>query len=105
MKEEDIFNLLMIRGRNIIYYMRIDSRPRSQYIHIVRNWRVDLIKFSRSSASSDRVNLVRDLVKLIPSKVNSGDCYNVMESIRCKYYSEIEFPERVSINQNQEFDE
>ena len=34
-------NCILARARNIIYYRRIDNRPRCQYIHTVRGLRQD----------------------------------------------------------------
>lgn len=97
------FNRFLIKGRNIIYYMRIDSRPRSQYLRVVRDWRDLALELYRSGEGD--ANILKEILDIIPSKVSPNECRDIMEVIREKIYYSIQFPDQTSINPYQCFDE
>lgn len=114
MNEQEIefrIRCLLARGRNIIYYRRIDNRPRSQYIHAVRDYRKDVRNLSLSLPDEEKYREIKEtfkkIVLAIPPKVKSDDCEEMIMAI-----AEILMtPEEIMklpiliISENQVFDE
>lgn len=71
------------KGRNIVYYRKIDDRPRAQYIHVLRKYRQDLRELSLQLKDNPEytwaTELFGKLVKAIPPKVKSDECTEVIE--------------------------
>ena len=114
MNEQEInfkIRCILARGRNIVYYRRIDNRPRCQYIHVVRSFRQDVRELSLSlpddSKYSDLKEMFKRIVLTIPPKAKSEDC----EEIIMKVAEIIMTPEELNsipilpISENQVFDE
>lgn len=53
-------NCILARARNIIYYRRIDNRPRCQYIHTVRGLRQDTRTLSLSLPNTENIKILRN---------------------------------------------
>lgn len=103
---EDMYKLLIRKGYTILYYMRIDPRPRAQYIHVVRDYRKRLLNILPSlPKESQEEILVRDLVSIIPPKVMSQDCYSVMEKVGERLGILGELPEKVELIEDHKYDE
>lgn len=102
---------LLARGRNIVYYRRIDDRPRGQYIHAVRDYRKDVRNLSLSLPDNEKYKEIKETLKkivlAIPPKVKSVDCEEYIMAIA----EIIMTPEEIRqlpiliISENQEFDE
>lgn len=114
MNEQEIefkIKCLIARGRNIVYYRRIDNRPRCQYIHVVRSYRKDVRELSLSLPDEGEYRIYKRLFKMIvlaiPPKAKSVDCEEYIMAI-----AEILLtPEEIMklpiliISENQVFDE
>ena len=114
MNEQEIkfrINCLLCRGRNIIYYRRIDNRPRSQYIHVVRDYRKDVRELSLSLPDEEQYKEIKELFKkivlAIPPKVKSDDCEEMIMEIAKILLSPEEIRQLpiLIISENQRFDE
>lgn len=102
---------ILARIRNIIYYRRIDNRPRCQYIHVVRGLRQDTRTLSLSLPDIDKYSEIKELfgkiVRTIPPKVKSEECEEVIMKIAEITMSkeEIEKLPVLPISEEQVFDE
>ena len=68
MNEQEIefkIKCLIARGRNIVYYRRIDNRPRCQYIHVVRSYRKDVRELSLSLPDEGEYRIYKRLFKIV----------------------------------------
>ena len=78
-------NCILARARNIIYYRRIDNRPRCQYIHTVRGLRQDTRTLSLSLPNTEKYKDIKELfgriVRTIPPKVKSEECEEVIMKV------------------------
>lgn len=113
-KQELDFKIKCIisRGKNIIYYRKIDNRPRCQYIHVVRLFRKDLKELLSSIPDNDSKYLrIKELlikvIQVIPLKVKSEDCEKViMEFAKILMtFEEFNNIPTYPISKNQIFDE
>lgn len=114
MNEQEIefrVRCLIARGRNIIYYRRIDNRPRGQYIHAVRGYRKDVRELSLSLPDEDKYKEYKELFKrivlAIPPKVKSNDCEEIIMELAniLMTREEIMALPVLYISENQSFDE
>lgn len=114
MNEQEIdfrIRCLIARGRNIVYYRRIDNRPRSQYIHVVREYRKDVRNLSISLPENSKYGEIKEMLKKIvvsiPPKVKSEDCEEVIMKIAeiLMTQEEIMSLPILVISENQAFDE
>lgn len=86
MSEQELnfkINCIFSRGKNIIYYRKIDNRPRCQYIHVVRLFRKDLKEIlslipEYDPKYSEIKELLIKVIQAIPPKVKSEDCEEVI---------------------------
>lgn len=114
MNEQEIefrIQCLIARGRNIVYYRRIDNRPRCQYIHVVRNYRKDVRELSLSLPDEEKYRIYKTLFKMIvlaiPPKVKSVDCEEYIMAIAEILLTREEIMKLpiLIISENQVFDE
>lgn len=69
--------LAIARGRNIIYYRERDTRKRCQYLHVIRDFRKQLIYLKKQfteEIDQDTQNLFQQLIQVIDPKVKSENC-------------------------------
>lgn len=99
------------RGKNIIYYRKIDNRPRCQYIHVMRTFRKDikslLLLLPRDKKYIDIINLLNSIISIIPPKIKSEDCEEVIFKLAKILMTPEEFNNipTLPISNNQIFDE
>ena len=78
---EEKIGYIVARIRNIIYY-RLTVEPsdpiryRAQYMHVLRNLRKDLL-----SLADNRSTWFRDIISIIPAKVKSEFCFDIVRQI------------------------
>lgn len=96
-KEELSFliNTTLSKGWNIIYYRTIDDRPRATYIHVVREFRkqlLNVVAFLSDDPEYKRVkDLMLDLIRAINPKVKTDECMGTiieMDKIYKSYYEQ-----------------
>lgn len=115
MSEQELnfkINCIISRGKNIIYYRKIDNRPRCQYIHVVRLFRKDIkeILFLIPEYDPKYLEIKELLIKVIqaiPPKVKSEDCEEVIFKLAKILMTPEEFNNipTLPISNNQIFDE
>lgn len=114
-KQEELnfkINCIISRGKNIIYYRKIDNRPRCQYIHVVRLFRKDLKEILSLIPEYDPKYLeIKELlikvIQVIPPKVKSENCEEVIMKFAKILMTSEEFNNIpiYPISNNQKFDE
>lgn len=84
---EEKIGYIVARIRNIIYY-RLTVEPsdpiryRAQYIHVLRNLRKDLLGLVEDlSLTDNRAAWFRDIISIIPAKVKSEFCFDIIRQI------------------------
>lgn len=115
MSEQELnfkINCIISRGKNIIYYRKIDNRPRCQYIHVVRLFRKDIKEILSLIPEYDPKYLeIKELlikvIQAIPPKVKSEDCEEVIFKLAKILMTPEEFNDipTLPISNNQIFDE
>lgn len=77
----DLFNMLVAKARNVIYYRSIDTRDRSasSYFHITRLLRSDAKNLTNlfteeNERNSKEFSFLLDLIRSIDPKIKSEDC-------------------------------
>lgn len=115
MNEQELdfrIHCLMCRGRNIVYYRRIDNRPRSQYMHVVRGLRKDVMAVLENIPEgnpkySEIVEKFTRVVDMIDPKVKSIDCEEAIMTIAEIFMTpeEITILPVLYISENQGYDE
>lgn len=98
------------KGKNIVYYRRIDDRPRAQYIHVVREYREEAKRLLNSISKEDIElrTLLLNIIKVIPVKPKSEDCKEIIDNLSYILFSDEELsnlPEYSEINLNQNYDD
>lgn len=103
---------LIARGRNIVYYRRIDDRPRGQYIHVVRTYRKDAVNLLSQMPEDyekykDARELLTKIIDTINPKVKSDDCEETIMDIAELLMTpeEIRKLPILVISENQSYDE
>lgn len=74
----DEYTLLKAKIRNLIYYYGIDTRPRKQYVHVVRNIRE--IAYGLSLLAND--SFLTNIVNCIPKDVKNSDTEMVVSKLK-----------------------
>lgn len=67
---------VLSKGRNIVYYRTIDDRPRATYIHVLRDYRKQLLNtvvLLPDEYSEDK-SIMLSLIKVIDPKVKTEEC-------------------------------
>jgi len=84
---EEKIGYVVARIRNIIYY-RLTVEPsdpiryRAQYLHVLRNLRKDLLSLVEDLSPTDnRASWFRDIISIIPAKVKSEFCFDIVRQI------------------------
>lgn len=106
-------NCIISRGKNIIYYRKIDNRPRCQYIHVVRTFRKDIKELILLISDYDNPKylnikeLLIKIIQIIPPKIKSEDCERVIMKLSEILMTQEEFNNipTLPISINQIFDE
>ena len=79
-------NLVIAKGRNIIYYRERDTRERCQYIHVVREFRKTLVDLVNLIPENDPGrNFFMELIKVINPKVKSEECIQTILEMKNIY--------------------
>lgn len=72
----------LAKGRNLVYYRLIDDRPRGQYIHVMRKYRQELSELIKEIDSirdySHPCSLFKKVIAIIPPKIKSEECFEVI---------------------------
>lgn len=78
--------LAIAKGRNIIYYRERDTRVRCQYIHIIREFRTQLVQML-NEIPKDHVyrKFIINLISVIHPKVESKQCVRAILKMKKVY--------------------
>lgn len=79
--KENLSPYLIPKIRNLIHYRLIDTRPRAQYIHVLREIKDEI----RESAGDNK--MLQEISKVIPRKVKNIDSVFVILEIKRIYES------------------
>lgn len=90
-QQEKRISWLYAKGRNIIYYRSIDDRPRAQYMHILRDFRKEAKELLDKGSISDPYtkNAIEGIINLIPPKVKTEECDEVIKQLNEKIYNNV----------------
>lgn len=85
--------LAIAKGRNIVYYRKIENRTRFQYIHVVRDYRKQIVALLQELPESpSKYDAMRDLfqkiINLIDPKVKSEETTGVIIELEKLLYNE-----------------
>ncbi len=81
MEKELKIKLAIAKARNIVYYRSIDERPRAQYLHVLREYRDQLLDLVLDPDPSPEIDLLRRILSVLPVKVKSSDTDIVIQNI------------------------
>ena len=64
----------MYRARNIVYYYSIDTRPRSVYLHVIREMRNDMkLLLSEYPPESPEYCKLLEIIRACPQKIKEDE--------------------------------
>jgi hypothetical protein len=68
------YEKLMYRARNIVYYYSIDTRPRSVYLHVIREMRNDMkTLLAEYPPESVQYQTLLSIVRECPQKIKEDE--------------------------------
>lgn len=85
---DERFRYTIAKVRNIIHYRldvepTIDYRFRAQYLHVLRNYRKELLSIINDMEQGDlRVPYLLGMVRLINPKVKTDECLSTIQDLK-----------------------
>lgn len=73
-----LLTIALAKGKNIVYYRTIDDRPRATYIHVLRDYRKQLLEtvvlLPDTPEYTKPRTVMMSLINLISPKVKTEEC-------------------------------
>ena len=82
--------LVMSKARNICYYFSIDTRPRSIYMHVIRELREEMKELlGELDKNSPEYAQILSLIRACSQKIKTEECEDyIMNTLRPLFYEQ-----------------
>lgn len=68
------FKRVLYKARNIVYYYSIDTRPRSVYLHVIREMRNEMkALLSEYDSESEQYKILLSIIRECPQKIKEDE--------------------------------